>query len=114
LELARIYSTIQISYKSSQRILDANDESLKIDRTSYYHINRRFLRLGKSQKRNELDKVLETLAETEFDYRSRYYYKIAKSGSVKKKTDLNRYRAVTVRREVLVIHWLAYLPCLGM
>jgi uncharacterized lipoprotein YddW (UPF0748 family) len=82
--LAKTYRTTQIFYKSSQRILDANDESLEIDRTSYYHINRRLLRLGESQKRNELDKVLEALAEAEFDYRSKYHYKIAESGSVKK------------------------------
>jgi len=34
--------------------------------------------------RNKLDKILETLVKTEFDYRPRYYYKIAESGSIKK------------------------------
>jgi hypothetical protein len=82
--LAKTYRITQIFYKSSQRILDANDESLEIDRTSYYHIYRRLLRLGESQKRNELDKILEALAKAEFDYRSKYHYKIAESGNVKK------------------------------
>jgi hypothetical protein len=34
--------------------------------------------------RNELDEVLKALAEAEFDYRSRYHYEIAESGSVEK------------------------------
>jgi hypothetical protein len=31
-----------------------------------------------------LDEVLEALAEAEFDYRPRYHYEIAESGSVEK------------------------------
>jgi hypothetical protein len=82
LALVTTYRLAQISHKSSQRIFDASDESFKIDRTSYYHINRR--PSGESQKRNELDKVLEALIEAKFDYRPKYHYEIAESSSVKK------------------------------
>jgi len=71
-------------HKSSQRILDINDKNFEIDHIYYYYINRQFLRLGESQKRNELNEVLEALAKAEFDYRLRYYYEIAESGNVKK------------------------------
>jgi hypothetical protein len=84
LTLAITYRLAQISHKFSQRILNASDKNLKIDRIFYYHINRRPSRLRESQMRNELDKVLKTLTEAKFDYRLKYYYKIAKSGSVKK------------------------------
>jgi hypothetical protein len=81
LKLARTHRTAQISYRSSQRILDTNDEGLKIDRTSYYHINRRLSRLRESQKRNELDEIVEALLKAEFDYRLRYHYEIEESDS---------------------------------
>jgi hypothetical protein len=81
LELATTHRVAQISHKSSQRILDANDEGLEIDRTSYYHINRRSSRLGDSPKRNELDEVLEALLEAGFEYRPRYHYEIEESGN---------------------------------
>jgi hypothetical protein len=56
-----------------------------VTRISYYHINRRPSRLEDSQKRNELDKVLETLREAEFNYRPRYHYEIEKSGNYTEK-----------------------------
>jgi hypothetical protein len=85
LKLARTHRTAQISYGSSQRILDASDEGFKIDRISYYHINRRLSRLGESQKRNKLDKVVEALLEAEFNYRLKYHYEIEESDSRIKK-----------------------------
>jgi hypothetical protein len=84
LKLVTIYRVTQISHKSSQRILDINDESFKIDRI-FYHINRRLSRLGDSPKRNKLDKVLKALFKARFEYRPKYYYKIEKSGNRVKK-----------------------------
>ena len=92
--MAKTHRTAQISHGSSQRILDISDKSLKIDRTFYYHINRRPSRLRESQKRNELDKILKALVKAEFNYRPKYHYKIEKSGDrTKKKTDSDRCRA---------------------
>jgi hypothetical protein len=105
LKLAKTHRTTQISYKSSQRILDANDKSLEIDRTSYYHINRRPLRLGESQKRNELDEVFEALTEAEFDYRPRYHYEIAESGSVKK--ELTQIVAALLTQKILIRRFMS-------
>jgi hypothetical protein len=98
--LAKTYRNTQISYKFSQRILDANDKSLRIDRTSYYHINRRPSRLGDSQKRNELKKVLEALDKAKFEYRPKYHYKIAESGSVKK--ELTQIVAALYTQKILI------------
>jgi hypothetical protein len=66
--LATTHYLAQISHKSSQQILDASNEGLEINHTSYYHINYRPSRLEELQKQNELDEVLKTLIEAEFNY----------------------------------------------